>query len=260
MMSSEGIAEKLNIIKSHPDPLSQAQLIVELKATTHIQNKHIAEALGMKPSNVSHLIRVTRLPEIVLDGYMSKQISFTHLILISRLKKHDEIVGLYEEILQKGYSALQTERRIREILYLVDTMGSYLNKDKIRSYENRISGSLGERVVTSIIQTRIKAKITIEMTGDLTKTSDFIDAFVTRFRSKRGTPVKLAPNLVAKDPVLGSFVKPDYPSPHGGESKSQSMLQTSLDTGDSLGLNDNAEGSDDIDDRKKVKYLFDPDF
>ncbi len=251
MLSSEGVAEKLNIIKSHPDPLSQAQLIVELKAATQIQNKHIAEALGMKPSNISHLIRVTGLPEIVLDGYMSKQVSFTHLILISRLKKYDEIVGLYEEILQKGYSALQTERRIREILYLVDTMGSYINRDKIKQYESRISGSLGERVKTSIIQTRIKAKITIEMTGDLVKTSDFVDAFVTRFRSKRVAPVQDMKQIV-KDPTLGSFVKPDYP---GGITSPE----LGIDTNDQMTAKE-AEGLEEIEEEKKVKYRFDPDF
>jgi len=244
MVVSDQVLDRLNTIKSHKDPLSQAQMLVELKASTPVANKDIAEVLGMKPSNVSHLLRVTKLPEIVLDGYVSKQISFTHLILISRLKKHDDIVNLYEEILQNGYTALQTERRIREILYLVDNFGNYVNKDKLKIYEERIERSLGTGAKATIIQTRIKTKVVIEMSGNLAKTTEFIDSFVTRFRAKRSVE-PVVPDAAAVPAANGSQIE-DIKT---GVTQEDSNIQESQSEENLLDLEEN-----------KVKYKFDPDF
>ncbi|MFO0704035.1 MAG: helix-turn-helix domain-containing protein [Patescibacteria group bacterium] len=249
MVLIDAIQEKLNLIKSHPDPLSQAQMLAELKASNPIQNKDIAEYLGMKPSNVSHLLRVTKLPEIVLDGYVSKQISFTHLILISRLKKHDEIVNLYEEILKNGYTALQTERRIREILYLVDNYGNYVNKHKIQAYEERIEKSIGDGAKATIIQTRIKAKVIIEITGNLAKTTEFIESFSARFRSKRSqSEVQKDQNDNNGDTSMSPSVGTSSDFPIGVE-QSESLLsdEKSVDV-----IYESTE--------EKKKYRFDPDF
>lgn len=185
MTLSDAVTTRLNAIKAHTDPLSQAQLIVELKQNESIPNKVIADYLGMKQSNISHLLRVTKLPEMVLDGYQSKQITFTHLILISRLKNQNDAASLYEEILKNNLNVLQTERRIREILYLVDNFGNYVHKDKIKAFEDRIVRSIGGSTTTEIVQTRIKAKITIEVKGNLETTSTFLESFISRFRSKR---------------------------------------------------------------------------
>jgi len=244
MVLSNQVLDRLNIIKSHTDPLSQAQMLVELKASAPVANKDIAEVLGMKPSNVSHLLRVTKLPEMVLDGYVSKQISFTHLILISRLKKQDDIVNLYEEILQNGYTALQTERRIREILYLVDNFGNYVNKDKLKMYEQRIEKSLGIGAKATIIQTRIKTKVLIEMSGNLAKTTEFIDTFVTRFRAKRSAETE-EEGMNTAPSTNGSQIEETIP----GLSQEDNNIQESINEDNLINL-----------DEEKVKYKFDPDF
>lgn len=244
MVLSDQVLDRLNTIKSHADPLSQAQMLVELKASTPVANKDIAEVLGMKPSNVSHLLRVTKLPEMVLDGYVSKQISFTHLILISRLKKHEDIVNLYEEILQNGYTALQTERRIREILYLVDNFGNYVNKDKLKVYEQRIEKSLGIGAKATIIQTRIKTKVLIEMSGNLAKTTEFIDTFVTRFRAKRSAETS-EQSTDAVPLVNGSQMEESTP----GLTHDNNNIQESINEDNLIKSNE-----------EKVKYKFDPDF
>jgi len=244
MVLSDQVLDRLNTIKSHTDPLSQAQMLVELKASTPVANKDIAEVLGMKPSNVSHLLRVTKLPEMVLDGYVSKQISFTHLILISRLKKHDDVVNLYEEILQNGYTALQTERRIREILYLVDNFGNYVNKNKLKIYEERIEKSLGIGAKATIIQTRIKTKVLIEMSGNLAKTTEFIDTFVTRFRAKRSAETE-EEGMNKVPSTNGSQIEETIP----GLSQEDNNIQESINEDNLINL-----------DEEKVKYKFDPDF
>lgn len=185
MLQDTNVRAKINAIKQHQDPMAQAQLVVELLKAHTLKQVELAQSLDMKPSYLSHLIRVTKLPEMVLDGYWNKHLTFTHLILISRLRKVEDITTLYEEILKDNLNVAATERRIREMLYLIDTVGKYISKDRLDSIQSRIRSSLGDTGNISIIQTRIKAKIVIEVPGNLVATSEFIESFGARFRNKR---------------------------------------------------------------------------
>ena len=242
------IRQRINAIKLHTDPLTQAQLVVELIREHPIRNTDLAKELEIKPSYLSHLVRVMKLPEMVMDGYWNKQITFTHLILISRLRKPEEIIGLYEEILQKSLNVSATERRIREILYLIDSTGKYTSKDRLNTIKTRIESSLENNARVSIIQTRIKAKITIEVSGNLVKTSEFIDTFANRFRQKKSKQVAETP----QDGPEISLLEPDAQI-----SESTSDVD---DVVDKLTLHDLHENSRDISEAPEKKYRFDPDF
>lgn len=189
MAIDDNVRARLNIIKLHTDPLVQAQMIMELKKTSDLPNVEIARFLEIKPAYLSHLIRIMKLPELIIDGYMSKQITFTHLILISRLKTGDDMVNLYEEILKNNLNVAQTEQRIRHRLYLIDTVGQYLSAARLETIKQKIKAALAPEAGVEIVQTRIKAKITIELPGDLQKTSEFVESFSSRFRKKRDAEV-----------------------------------------------------------------------
>ena len=248
MEHDEVVRNKINAIKLHKDPLTQAQLVSDLLREHKIRNVDLAKELEIKPSYLSHLIRVMKLPEMIIDGYWSKQLTFTHLILISRLKKPEDILKLYEEILQKSLNVSATEKRIREILYLVDSTGKYTSKDRLTAIKERIESSLGDEANVSIIQTRIKAKITIEVPGNLVKTSLFIDSFANRFRKKKGHHENETPQ---DGPEL-SLVKPEPQnnSPSAGVEDVLGKLPTESVS------NDNAVVSE----ASEQKYRFDPDF
>lgn len=201
MITDPEIRTKINAIKLHTDPMTQAQLVVELLAQHPIKQIDLARELQMKASYLSHLIRVMKLPEMVIDGYWNKHLTFTHLILISRLKKPDEIIQLYEEILTKNLNVSATEKRIREILYLIDNAGKYINKERLDSIRARMMASLGPTVDVAIIQTRIKAKIVVEVSGNLALTSEFIESFGARFRSKRQKQTEDDLEIVPQPPI-----------------------------------------------------------
>jgi hypothetical protein len=242
------IRQRINAIKLHTDPLTQAQLVVELIREHPIRNTDLAKELEIKPSYLSHLIRVMKLPDMVIDGYWNKQITFTHLILISRLRKPEEIVGLYEEILQKSLNVSATERRIREILYLIDSTGKYTSKDRLNAIKTRIESSLENNARVSIVQTRIKAKIIIEVSGNLVKTSEFIDTFANRFRQKKNKQVLETP----QDGPEVSLLEPDAPS-----MQSNSDV---VDVVDKLTLTELHENKLETIETPEKKYRFDPDF
>jgi len=245
MLLNDDIKSRLNSIKLHTDLLIRAQMITKLLQDHRIPNKDIAQYLEMKPAYLSHLIRVMKLPEIVLDGYMSHQISFTHLILLSRLKKESDMVSLYEEVLVKNLTVPQTEKRIRDILYLVDTTGKYIPNERLNILKDKIISSIGSDVKISITQTRIKAKIVIETTGNLFKTSEFIEVFATRFRTRRDKDTKLTTN---ESSGIGNIASS---SEYSNEQDQDSLINlTNNDI--SEGINSNI--------KSKKRYLFDPDY
>lgn len=242
MILEDSVKQRLNSIKLHTDPLAQSQLIAELRRDTQLRSKDISDYLEIQPSYLSHLIRIAKLPEIIIDGYLSKHLTFTHLILISRLKTQEDMVQLYEEVLKGSLSVAQTEQRIRDMLYHIDNSGRYLSNNRITSIKDKIERSLSEETCkVSIIQTRIKAKITIEVSGNLEKTSRFLDAFGNKFRQKREKKSKtdvILPETESLKPIDVSIEKP---------------IAENTDVKE-----DNSTASDESNDDKK--YRFDPDF
>jgi len=104
---------------------------------------------------------------LVIDGYYARNISLSHLFVVSRLKNKDEIIKLYEKLLSKPMTVLQTEEIVRENLYGTKTKGEHIQKDEIKRFENFIKR---DNIKVKIIQTRIKSKCIIEIKGNLEKT------------------------------------------------------------------------------------------
>jgi ParB-like chromosome segregation protein Spo0J len=178
------IHTQINQIKSLNDPLDQAKIVAQLRQSNTITSADLARELGVKPSHISHLIRVLKLPDTVIDGYMSKVISFTHLVIISRLRTSDAQIQLYEEILAKSLSISQVEKRVREILFNITSDGSYVSNQTLKQIEQRVSHALHNAEV-HVVQSRIRARITIDISGNLEKTTSFLEMFASRFRKRK---------------------------------------------------------------------------
>ncbi|MEI6326525.1 MAG: hypothetical protein WCO78_00210 [Candidatus Roizmanbacteria bacterium] len=202
-MTNEDLQVKINEIKAEKNPLRQAYLVSELRTLNLVSNIKLAEMLGVKPSHLSHLVRILKLPEIVLDGYAAKHLSLTHLIIMSRVTDTDQLIALYEEILSKSLTIAQTEHRVREILYQVDAQGEYVSSDTLRMYEERLTSALGAGKV-KIVQTRIQCRVVIEMTGNLATTTQYLIDLGARFRRKRSKFDESTPKVDAShsDPSL----------------------------------------------------------
>lgn len=192
-MIDPALQTRIDAFKAERNPLTQAKMVAEIRETSDITSRKLAELLGVKASHISHLMRVLKLPDIIIDGFLSKQISFTHLVIVSRLKTHDAQTELYEEILSRTMSIAQTEQRVRELLYQVNSDGAYVSQDHMADYAERISKSLhGAKV--QVIQTRIKCKIIIEQAGNLEKTTEFIEDTASRFRRKSKATQSTSPD------------------------------------------------------------------
>lgn len=168
-------------IKGETDIFTKAKLISHLNKGKQVRIIEIARKLGIKPSYVCHILRLTRLPEIIIDGYYSKLISLSHLFVISRLKDEKKLLPVYEQILSKNLTVQETEEIVREILYQIKTKGTRLTKEEIAQFINRLKG---QNINAKVIQTRIKGKIIFEVKGSLEQTTVFIRKIIKKILDK----------------------------------------------------------------------------
>jgi transcriptional regulator with XRE-family HTH domain len=156
-------------IKETSDYFQKARLLLFLRREKNLKGSEIAEQIGLKPSYLSHLLRLNRLPELVKDGYYSKLVSISHLFIISRLKDEQKILAAYEKILAENLTTQQTETLIREMLYQLKNHGQYLTKEEREEFNKTLLAA--NMIKTKIIQSRLKAKLIIEIKGNLERTT-----------------------------------------------------------------------------------------
>ncbi len=170
-------------IKYESDFIQKAQLIDFLAHTEDIPIKTIGELLSLKPSYVCHILRLKRLPDIIVDGYYSKLITISHLFIVSRLKEASQMVSVYEKILSENLKVLQTEILVREILHGIKSVGEKLPRDKIDQFTASLEKN-GQKVSVKILQSRIKAKLVIEVKGSVQRTTSVLQDLIDRFKNE----------------------------------------------------------------------------
>ena len=182
---STSVDELINKVKNSKDFFYKAKLLIYLKKDKQISNKELSKITHIKPSYLCHILRLNRLPELVIDSYYSHLVSISHLFILSRLKDQKQIIHTFEKILKNNLTVGQTEYLIREILYGLKSDGKYFVDEEIINKIKEINKS--DNVSIKIIQSRVRSKIIIEMLGSLAKTTPLLKELL-----KKLTAVTLA--------------------------------------------------------------------
>lgn len=169
----QDITSLLNQIKADKDIFQKSRLIGYIIKEKNLRIVDLANKIGYKPSYICHLLRLKKIPDVVIDGYYSKSISSSHIYILSRLNDKKQMIELYEKILGENYTVKQTESAVRNYLYQIKSIGKYINKESTEKLTQKIKEKYPELNV-QIIQTRIKGKITFEIKGDLETSSKTI--------------------------------------------------------------------------------------
>ncbi len=163
--------------KNASDPFIKAKHIRQLIRDRGFRLKELSRLLENKESYVCHLLRLLKLPEIVVDGFYSSHVSVSHLFIISRLPDVKSMVEMFETVLANSYTVSQTELAVREKLYGVKSKGQYLTQSEITELIPLQFGAM-----VRIIQSRIKSKIIFTIEGDLVDTSSTIKKILGKLK------------------------------------------------------------------------------
>lgn len=170
MSSSVNTEKKLEQIGKESDIFLKSKLLSQLIHDEDILIKDIASRLKKKSSYICHLLRLRRIPDILIDGYYSSQISLSHLFVLSRVKDKQKMIDMYEKILAEDLSVFKTEELVREFLYGIRTEGERILQDEKENF-TAILTSKFKKLTVSLVQTQIKGKLTLEIKGNLSETT-----------------------------------------------------------------------------------------
>lgn len=157
-------------INKETDIFAKAKKIDSLVHEKNFRIIDIAKALGKTSSYICHLLRLAKLPEIIVDGYYSKLVSISHLFILSRIKDKKKLFQVYEQLIAGNFTVQNTEELVRETLYEIHSVGNRLKKEEINQVIEEIKKNNPDLDI-KIIQTRIKGKIILEIKGSLENTS-----------------------------------------------------------------------------------------
>jgi hypothetical protein len=178
----ENIALLFKQIKESNDIFQKFRLLEYLMREKNLRVIDLAKTTEYSSSYICHLLRLKKVPEAIVDGYYSKSISSSHIFILSRLNDKGQMIDLYEKILGDNFTVKQTENEVRNYLYQVKSIGKYIHKDDQGTLKKKVKEKYPE-VDMEISQTRIKGKITLEIKGDLEKSSKNINQLIDKLIS-----------------------------------------------------------------------------
>jgi len=167
------IENLISNIKKEEDIFSKSKQIAYLLKEKNFKIIDLAKELNFTSSYICHLLRLNKLPDIIVDSYYSKSINISHLFILSRINDKEKMLEAFEEILKRSLTVIQTEELVRDYLYGIKTKGNHLRENVKEEIIKKFLEKYPDAKI-KIVQTRVKGKIVIEIKGDLTTTSKAI--------------------------------------------------------------------------------------
>ena len=121
-----------NIQRENLNPIEEAESYLMLMEVYGYTQEKLSEKLGKTRSSVSNKMRILKLPASVKEMVKKGEISYGHARTLLSLSDEKKIEEAAKEIIKKGYSVRETERRVKVLI------------NKGNSSE-KFSGDLGSR-------------------------------------------------------------------------------------------------------------------
>ena len=121
-----------NIQRENLNPIEEAESYLMLMEVYGYTQEKLSEKLGKTRSSVSNKMRILKLPASVKKMVKKGEISYGHARTLLSLSDEKKIEEAAKEIINKGYSVRETERRVKVLI------------NKGNSSE-KFSGDLGSR-------------------------------------------------------------------------------------------------------------------
>lgn len=167
-------------IKKEKDVFVKAKLLLAIKKEGDLKLADLAKELELTPSNISHLIRLNKLPALVIDGFYSDLVSLTHLFIIARLYTEEDMVLAYERVLAENLTVFQTDELLREMLYKVKSEGRHIVSSEKRNFTMQMKKHGFD---AKVVQSRTAARLIVTAYGNLKETTEKLRQMIEKLTS-----------------------------------------------------------------------------
>lgn len=103
-----------NLQRTDLNPIEEARGYQQLVSEFSLTQQQVAELVGKDRSTVANMLRLLQLPEIVREMVQDGQITLGHARALLGLADEGRIVNLAREIVARGLTVRDVERRARE--------------------------------------------------------------------------------------------------------------------------------------------------
>jgi ParB family chromosome partitioning protein len=135
-----------NLQREDLNPLEAAEAYARLKDEFRLSHEKIADRVGKDRTTVTNALRILKLPSSVRDRIRSGQLSGGHARALASLASPDDQERLADEIVRRGLSVRQTEKRVASI-GSADKLRRERRRDPFtRDAEEKLSRRLRARV------------------------------------------------------------------------------------------------------------------
>ena len=105
-----------NIQRETLNPIEEAESYLMLMEVYGYTQEKLSEKLGKTRSSVSNKMRILKLPASVKEMVKKGEISYGHARTLLSLSDEKKIEEAAKEIINKGYSVRETERRVKFLI------------------------------------------------------------------------------------------------------------------------------------------------
>ena len=105
-----------NIQRENLNPIEEAESYLMLMEVYGYTQEKLSEKLGKTRSSVSNKMRILKLPARVKEMVKKGEISYGHARTLLSLSDEKKIEAAAKEIINKGYSVRETERRVKFLI------------------------------------------------------------------------------------------------------------------------------------------------
>ena len=105
-----------NIQRENLNPIEEAESYLMLMEVYGYTQENLSEKLGKTRSSVSNKMRILKLPASVKEMVKKGEISYGHARTLLSLSDEKKIEEVAKEIINKGYSVRETERRVKVLI------------------------------------------------------------------------------------------------------------------------------------------------
>ena len=105
-----------NIQRENLNPIEEAESYLMLMEVYGYTQEKLSEKLGKTRSSVSNKMRILKLPASVKEMVKKGEISYGHARTLLSLSDEKKIEEVAKEIINKGYSVRETEKRVKVLI------------------------------------------------------------------------------------------------------------------------------------------------
>lgn len=135
-----------NLQREDLNPLDAAEAYARLKDEFRLSHERIADRVGKDRTTITNALRLLKLPSSVRDRIRSGLLSSGHARALASLTSADDQERLAEEVVRRGLSVRQTEKRVATVGGADKLRREHRRDPFTRDAEEKLSRHLRARV------------------------------------------------------------------------------------------------------------------